>query len=287
MEEKKEDGRSAKRKLLLFFLSFLIPETIWKSSFGGKSTALKSTEVLHLPPPALEDTLGAASSTPHTLLREWANHLPRIACAHFSTLWLQHLEIPEPRIAFSCFRFPSPALCISTVCSEDWQLGQLALALGVAASLPLWEQFSSLWFSSMTHTLKQPHLMRPGPSKLPNTRWGWTSPGADLPGAGISCNRRPPWEGAGHLWMAGKADLLSEHLCELQIPVLSGLAWSGLPRQGMVLVVKNPPANAGDIRDMGSIPGSERSPWRRKWQPTPVFLPEESHGQRSLVGYNP
>ena len=28
-------------------------------------------------------------------------------------------------------------------------------------------------------------------------------------------------------------------------------------------------------------------PWRRKWQSTPVFLPDESHGQRSLVGYGP
>ena len=28
-------------------------------------------------------------------------------------------------------------------------------------------------------------------------------------------------------------------------------------------------------------------PWRRAWQPIPVFLPEESHGQRSLVGYSP
>ena len=28
-------------------------------------------------------------------------------------------------------------------------------------------------------------------------------------------------------------------------------------------------------------------PWRRKWQPTPVFLPGESHGQRSLVGFSP
>ena len=28
-------------------------------------------------------------------------------------------------------------------------------------------------------------------------------------------------------------------------------------------------------------------PWRRKWQPTPLFLPGESHGQRSLVGYGP
>ena len=30
-----------------------------------------------------------------------------------------------------------------------------------------------------------------------------------------------------------------------------------------------------------------RIPWRRKWQPTPVFLSEKSHGQRSLVGYSP
>ena len=35
------------------------------------------------------------------------------------------------------------------------------------------------------------------------------------------------------------------------------------------------------------VPGSGRFPWRREWQPTPVFLPGESHGQRSLVGYSP
>jgi len=28
-------------------------------------------------------------------------------------------------------------------------------------------------------------------------------------------------------------------------------------------------------------------PWRKTWQPTPVFLPGQSHGQRSLVGYSP
>ena len=38
---------------------------------------------------------------------------------------------------------------------------------------------------------------------------------------------------------------------------------------------------------MGSIPQSGRFPWRRKWHPTPGFLPEESHGQRSLIGYSP
>ena len=30
-----------------------------------------------------------------------------------------------------------------------------------------------------------------------------------------------------------------------------------------------------------------KDPWRRKWQPTPVFLPGEFHGQRSLAGYSP
>ena len=40
-----------------------------------------------------------------------------------------------------------------------------------------------------------------------------------------------------------------------------------------------------------SIPGFDpwvgKIPWRRKWQPTPVFSPRESHGQRRLVGYSP
>ena len=52
-------------------------------------------------------------------------------------------------------------------------------------------------------------------------------------------------------------------------------------------MVKNSPANAGDIRDSGLIPWVGKIPWRRKWQPTLVFLTGESHGQRSLVGYIP
>ena len=35
---------------------------------------------------------------------------------------------------------------------------------------------------------------------------------------------------------------------------------------------KNPPANAGDTGDRGSIPGLWKIPWRRAWQPTPVFF---------------
>ena len=53
----------------------------------------------------------------------------------------------------------------------------------------------------------------------------------------------------------------------------------------MTLVVKNPPARAGDIRDVGLIPKLGRAPGG--WQPTPVFLPGGSHGQRTLAGYSP
>ena len=51
-------------------------------------------------------------------------------------------------------------------------------------------------------------------------------------------------------------------------------------------VVKNPPANAGDPTH-GFDPWVGKILWRRKWQPTPVFLPGKSHGQRMLAGYNP
>ena len=50
----------------------------------------------------------------------------------------------------------------------------------------------------------------------------------------------------------------------------------------VVLVAKDPPANAGDIRDAGWTPGSGRSPGGRPGNPL-VFLPEKLHRQRSLV----
>ena len=39
-------------------------------------------------------------------------------------------------------------------------------------------------------------------------------------------------------------------------------------------------------RRFGFNPWVRKIPWRRKWQPSPVFLPGKSHGQRSLAGYN-
>ena len=65
-----------------------------------------------------------------------------------------------------------------------------------------------------------------------------------------------------------------------------------LPRRGSKVsvqewicgsVVKNPPATAGDT---SLIPGLERFPRRKKWQPNPIFLPGKSHGQRSLAGHS-
>ena len=54
----------------------------------------------------------------------------------------------------------------------------------------------------------------------------------------------------------------------------------------MVLVVKNPPANAGDIREVSSSLGGE-DPLEEEMATHSSTLAGESHGQRSLVGYSP
>ena len=51
-------------------------------------------------------------------------------------------------------------------------------------------------------------------------------------------------------------------------------------------VVLAVPDEAVDTRNTG-LSQVRKIPWRRAWQPTPVFLPRESHGQRSLAGYGP
>ena len=52
-------------------------------------------------------------------------------------------------------------------------------------------------------------------------------------------------------------------------------------------VVKNLPAKAEDISDVGSNLWVGKILGRRKWQPNPVFLPGKSHGQRTLAGHSP
>ena len=52
-------------------------------------------------------------------------------------------------------------------------------------------------------------------------------------------------------------------------------------------VGKESACNARDAGDRGSVPGLGRSPLRGHGNPPPVFLPGESQGPRSLVGYSP
>ena len=59
-----------------------------------------------------------------------------------------------------------------------------------------------------------------------------------------------------------------------------GVLWPSLEAQ----TGKNPPAMQVDPR---FDPRVRKIPWRGEWLPTPVFLPGEFHGQRSLTGYSP
>ena len=60
-----------------------------------------------------------------------------------------------------------------------------------------------------------------------------------------------------------------------------------MPASQVELVVKNPPVNAGDIRDAGSTPGLGRSPGQGNDNPLQYACLEKFHGQRSLAGYSP
>ena len=64
---------------------------------------------------------------------------------------------------------------------------------------------------------------------------------------------------------------------------------TGVGRKKVELEVKNPPANAEEVRDVGSIPRSGRFPGvgNPEWQPIQHSCPENSQGQRNLVGYHP
>ena len=65
--------------------------------------------------------------------------------------------------------------------------------------------------------------------------------------------------------------------------------WDGFRRRApqVVLVVRKPPANARDSRDNGFTLWAGKIHWKRKWQPTSVFLSGKSHGHRSLAGCSP
>ena len=89
-------------------------------------------------------------------------------------------------------------------------------------------------------------------------------------------------------------DLLSENLhfnmirggsaCTLQFNMHWSRAMDGAPQVGLVVKTRLPMQETYEIQ---FDPWVRKVPWRRAWQPTPVFLPGESHGERSLEGYSP
>ena len=69
--------------------------------------------------------------------------------------------------------------------------------------------------------------------------------------------------------------------------LVSKWGWNKLAQTQGTPVVKSAPANGKRRKRRRSDPWVRKTPWRRAWQPTPAFLPGESYGQRSLVGYSP
>ena len=93
--------------------------------------------------------------------------------------------------------------------------------------------------------------------------------GRNFPDSGYSCSLSPG---------------VDESLCQAVIDLLRHTAFNGILDGS---VGELPACNAGDIGNSSLIPGLSTFPWRRKWQPTPIFLPGESQGQRNLAGYHP
>ena len=95
-----------------------------------------------------------------------------------------------------------------------------------------------------------------------------------------------PWDGTkNRFWQ--KADKLLSLLVVLYVANLFPEEFI-YSQHSSILVLKNLPASAGQRhRRCKFSPWVRKIPWRRKWQPTPVFLPGKFHGQRSLAGYSP
>ena len=97
--------------------------------------------------------------------------------------------------------------------------------------------------------------------------------------AGVVRQSRGRWSrrGQNRSWVGGESAIWKAYR-SLYIPFCLTYCVSGAS-----LYSKESACNA---EDLGSIPGL-MIPWRRAWQPSPLFLPGEFHGQRSLAGHSP
>ena len=98
-----------------------------------------------------------------------------------------------------------------------------------------------------------------------------------------SVHRDRLWVGQAFRGKSLLSDLFSWLWLDLEV------GWGSLPLRNsqVALVVKNPLANAGDVRDVGSIPPLGRSPGGGLGNPLQYSCLENPHGQRSLASYSP
>ena len=92
---------------------------------------------------------------------------------------------------------------------------------------------------------------------------------------------------AGRPWAEEKLRFTCKEdiIIAMNFPIVSILRHSSTPGFPCGASDQESTCNAG--KRCGFDPWTRKIPWRRAWQPTPVFMPGESHGQRSLVGYGP
>ena len=142
---------------------------------------------------------------------------------------------------------------------------------GVRKSLSNWKALRCLRGAFQVElVVKRASLVAQVVKNPPAMRETWVRSLASIPGLG-----RSPGEGK------------ATHSSILAWRIPWYVKSMGLQRVGLThSVVKNPPANVGDLGDAGSIPGSGRSPGGGNGKPL-VFSSGESHVRRSLAGYSP
>ena len=127
--------------------------------------------------------------------------------------------------------------------------------------------------------------MLTAPQGLSGWQWSQTPCVPSLSWCGQHEVFRPEWERS---WVSSQSQSQAMRTfpyasySSLEIVHLSLRHW--LPRW---LSGKESACKSRRCRQHGLDPWVRKIPWRRTWQPTPVFLPGESHGQRSLAGYSP
>ena len=89
-----------------------------------------------------------------------------------------------------------------------------------------------------------------------------------------------------YVFCSNLISLLNVRLRGVHAPLAPFVSLPGERASQVALVVRNSPAHAGDLRDpVRSL--SQEDPWRRTWQPTPVFLPGESSWTEEPGGLRP